>query len=253
MRFLTREVGTQREGKPAQRDRPKHIEIWEHFVDVHRMLKRMVVVMSLTTFIAVAGGTWLALVALHRPVVYYVDSDGRAAHGGRLDGADVPHDVEARYVAKQFLRHKLAFNSLSVESDLAAAWNLMTDELREEQAAELAEYAAARGYSFVSFVKQQQIRTVLDFDRIELQNHHDRTWAVRITGLARTWPLNRVGEEAGYQAREFDAQLTLVRVPRTELSPNGLLVATQAMRFFEPKQQAQALEETVPAGDGTAP
>jgi len=235
-----------RKKRPAD-DVPKHIEIWGHFIEVNRLLRRVMLLSSAITLVAVAGAMYMMLVAFHRPVVYFVDSDGHASYGGRLGDAETPLDVEARYVAKKFLKHAMAFHSLTIESDLAEAWNLMTDELRQEQSAELAEYEAERGHSFVAFVKEQQIRTVLDFFRIDVENHNDKTWAVRITGLARTWPLSRVGEEAGFSAKEFEAQLTLVRVPRSELSPNGLLVSHQATRLFEPKKEAEALEETVPA------
>lgn len=232
---------------------PRHIEIWEHFVEVNRLLKRMVIAMSATTFVAVALGAWLALVALHRPVVYYVGPDGAAVAGGRLSGADVPRDVEARYVAKRFLQHAVAANSLTIERDLAEAWNLMTDQLRDEHAAELAAYEAERGYSFVDYVARQQIRTALDIDRMDVTNHNDSSWSVRVVGRVRTWPLSRVGEEAGFEERQLEAQLTLVRVQRTEQTPNGLLVAQQAARFFATTTEAAALEETVPAATSTLP
>jgi hypothetical protein len=231
----------------ARRTKAAHVEIWEHFIDQNRLLRRIAVALSAITFVAVAGATWLALVAFHRPVVYYVNSEGQAVYGGRLGGAELPHDVEVRYVARRFVEHTLAFHSLTIQADLAEAWNLMTDELRDEQAAELARYESERGYSFVDFVKDQQIRTVLDISRIDVTNHNDETWAVRLSGLARTWPLNRVGEQAGFEARDFEAQLTLVRVPRTEHTANGLLVAKQSTRFFEPKDPAALLEDTVPA------
>jgi hypothetical protein len=229
-----------------------HIEIWDHFVAVNRMLKRMVVVSSATALLAVGFAAWLGLVALERPVVYYVAPDGAAAFGGRLGDADAPLEVEVRYLAKRFVRHAVAANSLTIEADLAEAWNLMTDELRAEHTAELAAYERERGYSFVEHIQRQQIRTAIDIDRVDITNHNDRAFAVRLTGRVRTWPLNRVGEEAGFEERDLEAQLTLVRVPRTESTPNGLLVAQQATRFFAPTGEAEALEETVPVS-GAAP
>jgi hypothetical protein len=156
-------------------------------------------------------------------------------------------------MAKRFLEHTMAFHSLTIESDLAEAWNLMTDELRAQQSAELAEYERLRGHSFVAYVKQQEIRTVLDYRRLQVESHNGKTWTVRVQGTARTWPLSRVGEEAAFRAREFEAQLTLVRVPRTETTPHGLLVSHQSTRFFEPKDEAVAREETVPGAPAVLP
>src|SRR5438309_748768 len=76
---------------------------------------------------------------------------------------------------------------------------------------------------FVAYVKRQGIQTELAFDdkRTELRDHSGKVFTVRLRGVARTWPLGRMGEDAGFSAKEFDAIVTLVRCPRTEQTPNG--------------------------------
>jgi len=49
-----------------------------------------------------------------------------------------------------------------------------------------------------------------------------------------------VGEDAAFEERMFDAHVLLVRCPRTERTPNGLLVAKISRRFTvsDPKPTA---------------
>ena len=235
-----------RRSATAKTPSTKHIEIWGHVLSVNRVLKRTCAAMSVICILSVGGAVYTIWAALENAVVYYVDSDGRAVHGGRLGNASVPQRVEAVYVAKQFLRKSIAFDSSSVAADLADAWNLMTDELQTEQRKELAAYERERGQSFVDYVAGQQIRTILAFENVEVEPTGDG-FRVRARGEARIWPLSAVGEEAGFVTRGFEAHLALMQVERTELSPNALLVSKQATRFFEGKTDATSMEETVPS------
>lgn len=235
-------------------DKPTpHVEIWGHFVATHRFFKRLTVACVVWAFLALAGAAYGVLTAMHRPLVFAVDADGRASAQGRVGDNLAPLDVEVRYVAKRFLQRTMGFHSETVESDLAEGFNLMTDELRATMAAEFDAYEADANLSFVAFVKRQQIRTVLEFRSVETQNHSDTLWTVVVRGLATTWPLNRVGEDAGHRTREFEAQLTLSRAPRTELTPNGLLVSAQSTAFFEVAGEAAQQEERVTGSPSNPP
>src|SRR6185295_9081002 len=125
-----------RRSPPATSQPPgRHIEIWAELVTQNRFLRRALAAGLALAFLALAAGTYGLLVGLYRPLAFQVTSDGHASYAGRLHDLEGPSEVEARYVAKEFLRRYLAFNSLTIESDLAAAWNLMTDELQREQRA----------------------------------------------------------------------------------------------------------------------
>jgi hypothetical protein len=224
---------------------PRHVEVWGHIVDQNRFLRRGMGAALALAFLGLAAGAYGMLVAMYRPLAFHVDADGQATYVGRLREQAAPSDAEVRYVAKEFLKRYVAFNSLTIESDLADAWNLMTDELRQEQENTLAEYQRQRGQEFVAYIKAQGIQTALEFNskRTEVTDHNAKTFTVRLLGVARTWPLNRVGEDAAFSEKDFESFVTLVRCPRTEGTPNGLLVAKVSTRFYV------ASDET---DDGTA-
>lgn len=213
---------------------PRHVEVWGHIVDQNRFLRRGMGAALALAFLGLAAGSYGMLVGMYRPLAFHVNPDGQAASVGRLREQAAPSDAEVRYVAKEFLKRYVAFNSLTIESDLADAWNLMTDELRKEQESTLAEYQRQRGQEFVAFIKAQGIQTALEFNakRTEVTDHNAKTFTVRLLGVARTWPLNRIGEDAAFSEKDFEAFVTLVRCPRTEGTPNGLLVAKVSTRFY---------------------
>jgi hypothetical protein len=212
---------------------PRHIEIWGHIVENNRFLRRAVGFSLALTFAALAVATYGILLGL-TPRAYHVDSDGQATYVGRLREQLAPSPAEVRYVAKEFFKRYIAMNSLTIESDLADAWNLMTDDLRTEQRHALDQFEKSQGVEFVSYVKKQGIQTEFEFDskRIDVVDHNGKAYTVHLRGVARTWPLGRAGEDAAFSAKEFDAFVTLVRCPRTELTPNGLLVGKITRRFY---------------------
>jgi hypothetical protein len=213
---------------------PRHVEIWGHLEENNRFLRRFALACAAWAFLALAAASYALLVALYRPLAFHVDTEGQASLVGRLREQLAPTTAEVRYVAKHFLGRYLAFNSLTIESDLAKAWNLMTSELRSDQERTLAQYKKDHGEEFISVIKKQGIQTVLEFDpnRIEISDHNGKAFTVRLRGTARTWPLNRSGQDAAYSEREVEAFVTLVRCARTEQTPNGLLVAKVSSRFY---------------------
>ena len=77
-----------------------------------------------------------------------------------------------------------------------------------------------------------------DKDSLSTMASHETSACLSLLGrslrdlLRSLRPLGRVGEEAAFTERDIEALLTLVRCPRTEKTPNGLLVAKAAARFF---------------------
>lgn len=212
----------------------RHVEIWGQIEDNNRFLRRLAIAASAWAFVALIGTAYALDLALFHPIAFHVDVDGRSTFIGRLRENAAPTEPEVRYVAKQFLGHYAAVNSLTIESDLADAWNLMTAELRADHERQLADYRRDHDKEFVAFVKGQGIQMVLEFpsNKTRVTEHNGRTWSVRLLGVARTWPLNRVGDPAAFTERDLEAIVTLVRCPRTEQTPNGLLVAKVSTRFF---------------------
>jgi len=213
---------------------PRHVEIWGELEQQNRFLRRLAVAASAWAFLALAVAAYALNLALFHPIAFHVDADGRSTFVGRLRETAAPTDAEVRFVAKEFLNRYAALNSLTIESDLAEAWNLMTDGLRAEHERMLADYERDHQKEFVAFVKEQAIQMVLEFksDRTRVTEHNGKAWTVHLLGTARTWPLSRVGDPAAFTERDVEALVTLVRCPRTEATPNGLLVAKVSTRFF---------------------
>ncbi len=212
----------------------RHVEIWGEIEAQNRFLRRLAIAACAWAFLALSGAAAALHIGLFQPLAFHVDLDGQATFVGRLRERTAPSEAEVRAVAKQFLQRTAAPNSLTIESDLAEAWNLMTEELRRQHEEMLAEYERRNGKEFVAFVKEQAIQTLLDWKhpRTRVTDHGGKVFTVELHGLARTWPLSRAGEGTAVSERELEAVVTLVRCPRTETTPNGLLVAKVSTRFF---------------------
>jgi hypothetical protein len=210
----------------------RHVEIWGHIVDQNRFLRRVAGAALVLAFVALAAGSYGLLVGLYQPLAFVVSGSGEAQFLGRLREREAPGDAEIGHVAKTFLRRFLGFSSATVESDFAEAWNLMTAQMQREQDQVLAAYAKDNQQEFVAHIQAQGIQTLIDFDdkRTQIGAKNGKTFTVRLVGRARTWPLQLVGEDQTSD-KDFEAFLTLVRCPRTEMTPNGLLVAKFSVRF----------------------
>src|SRR5687767_11483197 len=132
---------------------PRHVEIWGEIEQQNRFLRRLAIAASLWAFVALAGGAYALNVGLFRPLAFHVDAEGHSTFVGRLRESSAPTEAEVRFVAKQFLQRFTAANSLTIEADLADAWNLMTDELRAQHERMLADYEREHQKDFVAFVK----------------------------------------------------------------------------------------------------
>lgn len=215
-------------------NRARHVEIWGELEENNRFLRRLALGASVWAFLALGGAAYALELALFEPLAFHVELDGEASFIGRIRESAAPSEAEVRYVAKAFLARYTAVNSLTIENDLAEAWNLMTTELRAQHERMLADYERDHHKEFVAYVKEQQIQIVLDWknEKTRILNHNDKAWSVHLIGTGRTWPLSRLDDAAAFSEREVEALVTLVRCPRTEKTPNGLLVAKISTRFY---------------------
>src|SRR5262245_49597499 len=95
--------------------RAKHVEIWGHLLDQNRFLRRLAGATAVLALLGLAAGSYGMLVALYRPLAFHVDDEGRASSVGRLREQEGPSEAEVRYLAKEFLKRYVAFNSLTIE------------------------------------------------------------------------------------------------------------------------------------------
>jgi hypothetical protein len=225
-------------------ERPAHVEIWGELIDALTFHLRFAAALVAFAFLALATSSYCLYLALFRPLAFVVDADGQATFVGRLREQAGPARAEVLSVAREFLKRYVAFNSATIESDLADAWNLMTSELRQEQQRHYSDYEREHHQSLVDAIKAQGIQTALDIDgpRTEVSDHNGKVFTVRLRGTVTTWPLNRSRDDAASRQRDFESFVTLVRCPRTTDTPNGLLVAKVANHIYE----AKSVDTTVP-------
>lgn len=202
-------------------------ELWGYWISHAEMLRwvtALLVVALVVLSIAV-------LVAVRKPpIVIRVDDVGNAVPINDLPTNNEPSDVEITAFAKDFLRAYLELNSLTIQKDLARALNMMT---KKYQAAHLRELKAE---NFLQKIIKANIQTQLELKQIAITSKSSDRAYLDIRAITSTTPLE--DPHATPTRHGLIAKLTLVLVPRTERTPNGLLVEDY-------RQQIVPLEEMV--------
>lgn len=202
-------------------------ELWGYWISHAEMLRWISGLLILTLlFMSVT----ILIVARRAPVVIRVDDVGNAVVIRDLAGNNAPSDVEVTAFAKDFLRAYLELNSLTVQKDLARALNMMT---KKYQAAHLRELKTE---NFLSKVIKANIQTQLELKEISITSKLPMRVYLDVRGITSTTPLE--DPHATPTRHGLIAKLTLVIVPRTERTANGLLVEDY-------RQQIVPLEELV--------
>lgn len=224
----------------GQESVPHGLEVWAQVEEDNAFFKRWVVMSTAWAFVALLLAAYSVHVALTKPLAFVIGDDGHALLAGHLRDQDAPSTVEVRWVAQEFLSRSIGYNSLTVERDLAAAFNLMTPAQQRKQSAIIAAYPKEHGgEDFVTTIKKQRVQVTVETDRkrLDVSSHDGRTFSVHLRGVTKSWPLDRPGENAPSLLRDFDAILTLVQVPRTDSTPNGLLVDGMVVKTFAPDER----------------
>lgn len=202
-------------------------ELWGYWISHAEMLRWIAGLLIVALmFMTIA----MVVVAKKAPVVIRVDDVGNAVLIRDLDENNTPSDVEINAFAKDFLRSYLELNSLSVQKDLARALNMMT---KKYQAAHLRELKAD---NFLEKIIKANVQTQLELKHIEITSKLPTRVYLDIRAVTSTSPLE--DPHATPTRHGLIARLTLDLVPRTERTPNGLLVE-------EYRQQMVPLEEMV--------
>lgn len=232
--------------RKEQRSAPAHIEIYGELLEALTFHRRFAAACVAFAFIALSAGSYCTYLALFRPLAFIVDTDGQASFVGRLREQAAPAQAEVVYVAKEFLRRYVAFNSATVESDFAEAWNMMTAELRQEEQRHYSDYEKQNHQTLTDTIKAQGIQTALELDdaRTKVTDHNGKVFTVHVRGAVSTWPLNRSRDDAASKQHELESIVTLVRCPRTTETPNGLLVAKVSTHVYDVKSGDEAAVPT---------
>jgi hypothetical protein len=221
---------------------PAHVEIFGELLEALTFHRRFAAACVAFAFVALATASYCTYLALYRPLAFVVDGDGQATFVGRLREQAGPAQAEVVYVAKEFLRRYVAFNSATVESDFAEAWNMMTSELRQQEQRLYADYEKQNHQTLAEAIKAQGIQTALELEdpRTKVTDHNSKVFTVHVQGTVTTWPLNRSRDDAASKQHDIESLVTLVRCPRTTNTPNGLLVAKVTTHVFDVKPSEAA-------------
>ncbi len=188
-------------------------ELWGYWVS-HAETLRWLVVFLIFAVVLLSIST---LVAMRKPpVVIRVDGVGGAAIIKDLPVNNQPSDVEITAYSKDFLRAYLEVNSLTVQKDLTRALNMMT---KRYQSAHLRELTKDH---FLQDIVRANIQSSVEIKSLALTTRTPSRVYVDVRGIISTSPLEDNG--APPTKKGFISKLTLAYVPRTERTPNGILI-----------------------------
>lgn len=175
-----------------------------------------------------------ARVATKAPVVIRVDEVGNAATIADLQSNNAVQDVEVIAFSKDFLRSIVDINSYTIDKDLARALNMMT---RQFQAAHTKKLQAG---DYVRKIRKAGIQRTFEIGHLAITGRTDKGYELDVRGTLATKPFS--DESAPPDKSGLLGQLYLLKVPRTELTPQGLLVSNFHWREIP-------LEEVASGGD----
>lgn len=126
-------------------------------------------------------------------------------------------DVEVQTFAKDFLGSIVAVNSYTVAKDLARALNMMTNKFQEAHRKKL------QDGQYVAKIKKALMQREFQIERLAITAKTPEGYEMDVRGILSTSPLN--DNEAPKDRGGLLGQLYIIKVPRGERTPYGLLVS----------------------------
>lgn len=151
------------------------------------------------------------------PLVIRVDQLGQAEAIKNYTVINETQDVEVMAFSKEFLRSIVDVNSGSISKDLARALNMMTKQFQGAHLKKLQEG------DYVGKIRKANIQRELQIERLAITGKNEAGYELDVRGLLSTRPLS--DSEAPADRGGLLGQLYVIKVPRSELSPHGLLVS----------------------------
>jgi hypothetical protein len=149
------------------------------------------------------------------PLVVRVDEVGNAqAVNIQLNNATA--DVEVNAVAKDFLRSYLEINSVTVKKDMAKALNMMSKRFQNAHIIQI------RADNTLKYIIDANIQTQLEIKQLSITSRSDSKFILDVRGITSTTPLENLSSPP--TKKGFLGRMTLLVVPRTESTPNGLII-----------------------------
>lgn len=187
--------------------------------------------------VLVALMAWKPLVAIR------VDSLGKASLIDAMQPANQPGPEEAQHIAQLNATYLMEVTSGSVQRDLGKAMQLMTLEFGE------AYRAKVKDDTSLAAIEKGNVRTQLSFDHKStevkmLKDEQGRVTKYLVTQLARVDVFRADVLTAPVMTKGVVLRTTLIVVPRSRGTLNGLLVDFFEKEFLEERSGAPTLSTT---------
>jgi hypothetical protein len=214
-------------------EQARYTRYYEHDGMLPAYANRAMLLAMLFGLIALTSLGFAMYVRLQPVTVIRVDDKGEATvvggpgamqRGGILSSLRVsaagnaevaPTSVEGRAVVRRFLASYLNYTPTSVDRQLAEALNMMTQNLRQFTLNRL------RTEDTVGKVKEETITSRFKLDAIEA--YEKQPWTYIVFGVKEVSRIQQETERTDRIVARYTVRL--VQEPRSELVPNGLLVA----------------------------
>jgi len=211
----------------------RYTKYYEHDGMLRAYANRAMLLAVLFGVIALTSLGFAMFVRLQPVTVIRVDDKGEATVvGGPVNGSTrglfttltataaaktetAPVSVEGRAVVRRFLASYLNYTPTSVDRQLAEALNMMTQNLRQFTLNRL------RQEDTVGKVKEETITSRFKLDAIE--PYEKQPWTYVVFGVKEVSRIQQQTERTDRIVARYTVRL--VQEPRSELNPNGLLVA----------------------------
>ncbi len=193
-------------------NRRRYYELWGDVVAQNYTLRILVAGCLL---VIVVLGSSIAAILRRPPVVVRVTDVGKAEINRDLTVNNAPDEVELRAFVREFLSAYAELDSATVVADMTRALNMMTRQYQKIHEEEIKKQGLIRK------IQEAGIKTRLEILHIGFRNSGSKIHA-SVAGIARVYPSG--GDNTARKTNGFRSHLVLRKVPRTDLTPNGLLV-----------------------------
>jgi hypothetical protein len=223
-------------------------ELWGSLEKQNRHLRRNNYLHWIVHIILVAA---IFLVFTRPPLAIRIDKLGRAELVDTASGiASQPTPEEAEHVARLFACHLLEVTSGSVRRDIEKALALMTVNFERAYREKL------RDDPMPAAIDRANVRTELSFDDGATEVKAQKDERGRVTRYFVTLQARMDLFRADVLTRPFFTRnvlirTTLITVPRTKRTLNGLLVDFFEKTVLEPANPAQVSANPIPMSGGT--
>jgi hypothetical protein len=190
----------------------KYFEIWGDLEAQNNALRLFLFGLL---FVLACSLLVIYLITVRPPAVIRVSEVGKAEAVKDYPSENTVTKPEIMYFTKLFIRKFTEYNSYTIASDLAEAFDLMTANYQKVAKREMIDS------KLISKISESAIQTQVEIQDIKVEREDKNFAALTVLGLRRL---------QSYQNRDFKEEslfkgdIILKKVPRTMKHPHGLLV-----------------------------